>query len=113
MATMEHISRAILRMMCGATCALVQDLSEAEPGAGGDVQPETDDPQASAPRRSWRIPAQRTHQPAPAWTLQICPGGTTDLLEAAVHMRRRRDLCQDAAPEPLRRRRLYACRLII
>ena len=110
MATMEQISRAILRNDTLATRALVQDFLRSEPVLAEIVQPETDDPQVLALTASLlELFAQRTHQPAPAWTLQIGPvEQPIFLLEAAVHMRRLRDLCQDAAPEPLRRRRLYA-----
>ena len=51
----------------------------------------------------------RTEQPAPEWTRRVGPvEQPLYLLKSATHMRRLRELCRDAAPEPLRRRRLYA-----
>ena len=53
--------------------------------------------------------AQHTGQPAPAWTRDI--GAVPEpmfLLEAATRMKRLRALCEAEAPEPLRKRGLYA-----
>ena len=110
MATIEQISMAILRNDTLETRALVQEFLRAQPVLAEFMQPDIDDPHILALTASLlELFAQRTHQPAPAWTQRIGPvEQPIFLIEAAAHMRRLRDLCQDAAPEPLRRRRLYA-----
>jgi len=53
--------------------------------------------------------AQRTGQPAPLWTREI--GAVPEplfLVEAASRMKHLRALCEAEAPEPLRKRGLYA-----
>jgi len=72
-------------------------------------RPETDTPTLVVAAALLELFALRTQQPAPAWTRQVGPMEQPRyLLKAATHMRRLRDLCRDAAPEPLRRRHLYA-----
>ena len=110
MVTIEQISIAILRNDSLATRALVQDFLREQPVLSEIIQPETDDPQVLAITASLlELFALRTKQPAPAWTQQVGPvEQPIFLVKAATHMRRLRDLCEDAAPEPLRRRLLYA-----
>lgn len=110
MVTIEQIATAILHDDSLAARALVQDFLREQPVLAEITQPETDDRQVLAITASLlELFAQRTDQPAPGWTQQIGPvEQPIFLIRAAAHMRRLRDLCQDAAPEPLRRRRLYA-----
>lgn len=110
MATIEQIAAAILYDDSLITRALVQDFLRSEPALAEITRPETTDPVLLAVAASiLELFAVRTHQPAPAWTKQVGPvEQPIYLLKAATHMRRLRDLCHDAAPEPLRRRGLYA-----
>ncbi|GAB4580381.1 MAG: hypothetical protein Fur0022_31220 [Anaerolineales bacterium] len=53
--------------------------------------------------------AQRQNQPPPAWVKDIGPMPEPFyLLETALHMKRLRELCETQAPEPLKKRNLYA-----
>lgn len=110
MATIEQIAAAILRDDSLATRALVQEFLRNQPVLADIPRPETDNPillvVAAALLELFSL---RTQQPAPEWTQHV---GAAEqplyLLKSAAHMRRLRDLCLNAAPEPLRRRRLYA-----
>jgi predicted secreted protein len=109
MATIEQISAAILRDDSLLTRALVQEFLRDQPVLADISRPETDTSTLVVAAALLELFALRTQQPAPAWTRQVGPMEQPRyLLEAATHMRRLRDLCRDAAPEPLRRRRLYA-----
>lgn len=110
MVTIEQIAVAILRDDSLLTRALVQDFLRSQPVLAEIPQPETIDPASLAIAASLlELFALRMHQPAPTWTRQIGPvEKPIYLLKAAAHMRRLRELCHDAAPEPLRRRQLYA-----
>lgn len=110
MATIERIGIAILQDDSLLARALVQEFLHSQPFLAEINQPETTDPVLLAVAASLlELFALRTHQSAPAWTQQIGPvEQPIYLLKAAAHMRRLRDLCHDAGPEPLRRRRLYA-----
>lgn len=53
--------------------------------------------------------AQRQHQAPPAWVKDIGPMPEPFyLLETALHMKHLRELCETHAPEPLKKRKLYA-----
>lgn len=53
--------------------------------------------------------AQRQHQQPPAWAADIGPlPEPFYLLETALHMKHLRALCETQAPEPLKKRNLYA-----
>ena len=110
MVTIEQIAAAILRADSLIARALVQEFLREQPVLAEIAQPATDDRVVLALSASLlELFALRTHQPAPAWTQQVGPvDQPIYLLRATAHMRRLRDLCRDAAPEPLRRRRLYA-----
>ena len=110
MVKIEQIAAAILRDDSLTTRALVQDFLRDQLVLAEIVQPGTDDPVLLAITASLlELFALRTQQPAPDWTRQIGPvEPPLYLLSSATHMRCLRDLCRDAAPEPLRRRHLYA-----
>jgi len=110
MVTIEQIAMAILRDDSLMTRALVRDFLRSQPVLAEIRQPETDDPVLLAIAAALlELFALRTHQPPPQWTQQIGPVEPPRyLLKAAARLRRLRDLCREAAPEPLRRRRLYA-----
>jgi hypothetical protein len=110
MVTIEQIAAAILHDDSLLARALVQEFLHSQPAFAEIAQPETTDPVLLAVTASLlELFALRARQTAPTWTRQIGPvEQPIYLLKAAAHMRRLRDLCHDAAPEPLRRRRLYA-----
>ena len=110
MATIEQISAAILRDDSLLTRALVQEFLRNQPVLADIPRPETDNPTLLVVAAALlELFSLRTQQPAPAWTQQVGPlEQPLYLLKSAIHMRRLRDLCRDAAPEPLRRRHLYA-----
>ena len=108
--TIEQIAVAVLNDDTLAARSLVQAFLRGQPVLAELSQPETDNPVVLAVAAALlELFALRTQQPAPGWTRQI---GAVEqpvyLLKSAAHMRRLRDLCRDAAPEPLRRRNLYA-----
>ena len=110
MTTIEQIAKAVLHDDNLATRVLVQEFLRVQPVLANIPRPETDEPAllivAAALLDLFSL---RTQQPAPEWTRQVGPlEEPLYLVKSAVHMRRLRDLCRDAAPEPLRRRRLYA-----
>lgn len=108
--TIEQIAAAILREDSLMVRALAQEFLRDQPVLADIPQAETDDPTLLVITAAiLELFALRTQQPAPEWTQQIGPvEQPLYLLKSAAHMRRLRDLCLDAAPEPLRRRRLYA-----
>lgn len=110
MITIEQIAMTILRDDSLMTRALVQEFLRGQPVLAEIPQPKTEDPILLAVTASLlELFALRTHQPPPGWTQQVGPvEQPLYLLKAAAYMRRLRDLCRDAAPEPLRRRHLYA-----
>ena len=110
MVTIEQIATAILHDDSLLVRALVQEFLDSQPALGEVSRPETDDPVLLAVTAALlELFALRQRQSAPAWTRQVGPVEQPRyLLKAATQMRRLRDLCHDAAPEPLRRRRLYA-----
>lgn len=110
MATIDQIALAVLGNDSLLTRALVQEFLRSQPVLAEIPRPETNDPVLLAVMASLlELFSLRTQQSAPGWTRQV---GAVEpplyLLKSAAHMRRLRDLCQDAAPEPLRRRGLYA-----
>lgn len=108
--TIEQIAAAVLNDDALALRALVQTFLRGQPVLAELSQPETDNPiMLAVVAALLELFSLRTHQPAPGWTRQVGPlEQPIYLLKSAVHMRRLRDLCRDAAPEPLRRRGLYA-----
>lgn len=110
MVTIEQIAAAALHTDNLLTRTLAQEFLRSQPVLADIPQPETDDPVLLAVTAALlELFSLRTHQPAPAWTRQVGPvEQPLYLLKSAAHMRRLRALCHDAAPEPLRRRRLYA-----
>ena len=108
--TIEQIATAVLDDDNLSTRALVQAFLRSRPVLADIAVPKTDNPVLLVVAAALlELFSLRTHQPAPGWTQQV---GAVEqplyLLKSAATMRRLRDLCHDAAPEPLRRRRLYA-----
>jgi hypothetical protein len=110
MTTIEQIAEAILRDDSLLTRALVQEFLRNQPVLTNIPRPETNNPTLLVVAAALlELFSLRTQQPAPGWTQQVGPlEQPLYLLKSAAHMRRLRDLCRDAAPEPLRRRHLYA-----
>ena len=110
MVTIDQIAVVALSDDSLLTRALVQEFLRSQPVLAEVPRFETSDPVVLAVAASLlELFALRTHQPAPEWTRQVGPVAQPRyLLKSAAHMRRLRDLCQDAGPEPLRRRHLYA-----
>ena len=109
MITIEQIAEAILRDDSLLTRALVQEFLRNRPVLAEIARPEADEPTLVVAAALLELFALRTQQSAPTWTRQVGPMEPPRyLLKSATHMRRLRDLCRDAAPEPLRRRHLYA-----
>lgn len=108
--TIEQIVVAAVNDDMLATRALVQSFLRGQPVLAELPQPETDSPLVLAVAAAvLELFSLRTQQLAPDWTRQVGPlDKPVYLLKSATHMRRLRDLCRDAAPEPLRRRGLYA-----
>ncbi|MBX2997187.1 MAG: hypothetical protein KF893_01660 [Caldilineaceae bacterium] len=110
MVTIEQITAAILRDDGLMARALVQEFLGSRPVLADIPEPNIDDPVALAVAAALlELFSLRTDQPAPIWTQHVGPvEEPLYLIRSASYMRRLRDLCRDAAPEPLRRRRLYA-----
>ncbi len=110
MATIEQIAAAVLRDDNLETRSLVQDFLRSQPVLADVPPPDTDDYTLLVVAAALlELFSLRTEQPAPEWTRRVGPvEQPLYLLKSAAHMRRLRELCRDAAPEPLRRRRLYA-----
>lgn len=108
--TIEQIAAAVLKDENLITRSLVQTFLRSRPVLADVSRPETEDPTLLAVAAALlELFSMRTQQAAPAWTQQIGPvAQPLYLLKSAAHMYRLRNLCRDAAPEPLRRRRLYA-----
>lgn len=110
MTTIEQVATAVLYDDNLATRALVQEFLRSQPILADIPRPDTADPILLAVVAALlELFSLRTQQSAPGWTQGVGPvEQPLYLLRSAAHMRRLRDLCRDAAPEPLRRRRLYA-----
>ena len=110
MTTIEQIATSVLHDDNLTTRGLVQEFLRSQPVLADIPRPETDDPNLLVVAAALlELFSLRTQQPAPGWTQQVGPvEQPLYLLRSAAHMRRLRELCRDAAPEPLRRRRLYA-----
>ena len=108
--TIEQVATAVLNDDSLATRALVQAFLRGQPVLADLSQPDTDNPVVLAVAAALlELFSMRTQQSAPAWTHEVGPvDHPLYLLKSAAHMRRLRDLCRDAAPEPFRRRGLYA-----
>ena len=90
--------------------SLVQDMLQESPQLEAWPEPKTRDPQLlSIAAGLVELLALRRHQPPPAWATAI--GAAPEpyfLLKTATRLKRLRDLCLNEAPEPLRKRNLYA-----
>ena len=110
MVTLEALAEAALRRDSLQVRSLAQDLLREDPQLATLPRPPIDDQQILGTAAALlELLAQRSGQPAPAWTREVGPVlEPVFLLEAATRMKRLRALCQSEAPEPLRKRGLYA-----
>ena len=110
MVTLEALAEAALRRDSLQLRSLAQDLLREYPQLATLPRPPIDDQQILGTAAALlELLAQRSGQPAPAWTREVGPVlEPVFLLEAATRMKRLRALCESEAPEPLRKRGLYA-----
>jgi hypothetical protein len=90
--------------------SLAQDLLRSDIRLAQVPRPRTDDQRVLAIAAALlELLAERSGQPAPAWTSNV--GAIPEpmfLLEAATRMKRLRTLCETSSPMPLKKRQLYA-----
>lgn len=110
MTPIEQIAEAILEGDGLLVRSLVQDFVRDQPVLSEIPQPRTTNHHLLAMTASLlELFAQRMGQIAPAWTESVGPTSTpTFLIQAALKMKRLRELCQQESPEPLRKRGFYA-----
>lgn len=106
----EQLAEAALQRDSLRLRSLVQDLTRAKMDWSTVSRPGTTDARLLAIAASLtELLAERQDQPPPAWTKEI--GALSEpfyLLRSAESMKRLRTLCETQAPEPMRKRRLYA-----
>jgi hypothetical protein len=110
MVQIEDLAEAALQGDSLLLRSLVQDFFQESPCLSKIEKPDSTSPQLLATAAALlELFADRMHQPAPMWTKQIGPSPEpVYLLKSAATMKRLRQLCETAAPESLRKRRLYA-----
>ena len=110
MVTLEALAEAALRREGLHLRSLAQDFVRDHPQFTKIPRPAIDNPQILGTAAALlELLAQRTGQTAPAWTYEV--GAVPEpmfLLQAATRMKRLRALCEAEAPEPLRKRGLFA-----
>jgi hypothetical protein len=110
MVTLEALAETALQRDSLRLRSLVQDFVREHPQLTAIPRPQIDNQQILGTAAALlELLAQRSGQAAPAWTREI--GAVPEpmfLLEAAARMKRLRALCEAEAPEPLRKRGLYA-----
>jgi hypothetical protein len=110
MATIEAIAEAALQEDSLQARSLTQDLWREKPDLSRYGRPQTNDVRLLALTAGLlELFAQRLHQNPPDWTREVGPAPEPVwLVSAAKTMKRLRRLCETEAPEPLRKRGLYA-----
>ena len=110
MVTLETMAETALRRDSLRLRSLAQDFIRDHPRLASIPRPSIDNQQILGTAAALlELLAQHTGQPAPAWTHEVgAVPEPTFLLKAATHMKRLRALCESEAPEPLRKRGLYA-----
>ena len=110
MVTLETLATTALRRDSLRLRSLAQDFVRDHPKLAAIPRPNIDNQQILGTAAALlELLAQHTGQAAPAWTREVgAVPEPTFLLEAATHMKRLRALCKSEAPEPLRKRGLYA-----
>ena len=110
MVTIEQLANAALNGESLLLRSMTQDLLREQPRLSTYPKPQTQDERLLAATAALlELLASRLQQAPPSWTAEI--GALSQpvyLLKAATQMKRLRALCEDEAPEPLRKRGLYA-----
>jgi hypothetical protein len=106
----EQLAEAALQRDSLRLRSLVQDMTRAKTDWSILPRPKTKDARLLSTAASLaELLAARQNQTPPAWTKEI--GALKEpffLLRSAETMKRLRVLCETQAPEPMRKRRLYA-----
>ena len=110
MATLEQLAEASLQRDGLRARSLAQDLLRETTHLSDLPRPASADPRLlSMAAALVELLAARRQQPPPPWASEIGPlPEPFFLLEASERMQRLRALCETQAPEPMRKRRLYA-----
>lgn len=110
MVTIEQLANAALSGESLLLRSLTQDLLREQPRLSTYPKPQTKDVRLLAAAAALlELLASRSQQAPPPWTKEVGPlPEPVYLLKAATQMKRLRTLCEDEAPEPLRKRGLYA-----
>lgn len=110
MVQIDQLAEAALMRDSLRLRSLLQDWLAGKPRMSDVARPETPDPRILVLSAALvELFAARLGQQPPAWTRDIGPlAQPFYLLESASHMKRLRTLCEQEAPEPLRRRRIFA-----
>jgi hypothetical protein len=110
MELLEQLAQAALQRDALRLRSLVQDLTRAHLNWNVIPRPATSDPRLLALSASLaELLAARQNQTPPAWTKDV--GALQEpffLVKSAETMQRLRTLCETQAPEPMRKRHLYA-----
>jgi hypothetical protein len=106
----EQLAEAALQRDSLRLRSLVQDMTRANIDWSSQPPPITTDVRLLAIAASLaELLAARQNQPPPAWTKEVrALQEPFYLLRSAESMKRLRTLCETQAPEPMRKRRLYA-----
>ena len=110
MVRIEQLAEAAINQDALSLRSLTQDLLRERPQLKDFPRPTTVDYRTLVAAAALiELFAERLHQEPPAWTREIGPlPEPIYLVKAAATMKRLRVLCEQQAPEPLRRRGLYA-----
>lgn len=110
MVKIEEVAAAALAYHSLQVRSLLQEFLHQDPVLANVPQPETSDRNILALSAAFiELLGDRAKAQTPAWTTQIGPvAQPIFLVEAAVRMPRLRQLCEQEAPEPLRKRKIYA-----
>lgn len=110
MIKIEELAEAAINQDSLLLRSLTQDLFNEHPNLRAYPRPKTSDLRILAAAASLiELFAQRLHQEPPPWTNEI--GALPEpihLVKAAATMKRLRALCEQQAPESLRKRGFYA-----
>jgi hypothetical protein len=110
MVRIEQLAEAAIRQDAFLLRSLTQDLLHERPKLRDFPRPNAVDFRTLAAAASLlELLAERLHQEPPAWTREV--GALPQpiyLLRAAANMKHLRVLCEQEAPEPLRKRGFYA-----
>jgi hypothetical protein len=110
MAQIEQVAKAVLARDGLKARSLTQDFFRERAKLADIPKPKVADEQVLVMTAALlELFASRMKQEAPPWTAEVGPlSEPIFLLKAAERMQRLRRLCETEAPEPLKKRRLYA-----